>query len=66
MIILIHELDSKFDADSKRLMDEHNELITRETSIAQRISLVTRVSIMFQILGLIMVLAKDLGQRTIS
>ena len=60
---VINELDSKFSADTKRIAREQSELVSKEASISRRISLLTRVSIAFQILGLIMVLAKDLAPK---
>jgi hypothetical protein len=60
---LINELHSNFDADGKRLAHEHSGLISKESNISKRISLFSRLSITFQILGLIMVLAKDLAPK---
>lgn len=60
---LLNELTSKFFAGVQDLEYKQASLKTKEADISQDILFVTRLSITFQILGLIIVLAKDLAPK---
>jgi hypothetical protein len=60
---LLNKMTSKFFDDVQNLESKRASLKTKEADISQDILFVTRLNITFQILGLIIVLAKDLAPK---